>query len=301
MNRPPAPPPPPPGQVTGAPARILERGYRRYEGTRLGPFASVRAVWTHSLQRMLGLRRSVWAKLLPAGVIFIAYVPAIVFVGIVALAGDDPMVTENMPRYADYYQNVVLAVILFAAFSAPDVLCPDRRTGMLGLYLASPLSRTTYLLAKAAAVFTGLITVTVGPQLLLLIANTLQTETSAGALLMAVRIVAAGFVVAILFTVVTMAISSFTDRRGFAGAAIILIFLASGVVGAAISDSHPALALVGLASALPEALTTRTFGVVSSGPTADVATATVWLTGLGVVAVGSAVTWFRYRTISVTR
>ena len=41
------------------------------------------------------------------------------------------------------------AVLVFVAFVAPEVLCPDRRTGMLGLYLASPLTRDTYLVGKA--------------------------------------------------------------------------------------------------------------------------------------------------------
>lgn len=295
------PPPPPPGPATPGAAQILERGYRRYDGDRLGTAASIRAVWVYSLQRMLGLRRSVWAKLLPAAVIFIAYVPAIVFIGIAALARNDPMITENIPGYADYYESVVLAVILFAAFSAPDVLCPDRRTGMLGIYLASPLSRSTYLLAKAAAVATGLVTVTIGPQLLLLVANTMQSSAGADTPLMAGRIILAGFVVAALFTSLTMAISSFTDRRGFAAAAIILIFLASGIVAEQLADSHPTLALMGVADTLPEALTTRIFGVVSAGPSADVATVTVWLTGLGVTFAGALITWVRYRTLEVTR
>ena len=58
--------------------------------------------------------------------------------------------------------------------SAPEVLCPDRRTGMLGLYLASPLTRDTYLLAKAAAVAGAARLVTLGPPLLLLVAFILQ-------------------------------------------------------------------------------------------------------------------------------
>lgn len=301
MSLAPPPPPPPPGRPDPGGARILERGYRHYDGQRLGRAAAIRTVWVHSLQRMLGLRRTVWAKLLPAGVIFIAYVPAIVFVGVVALAGNDPNVARNMPGYADYYSYVVLAVILFAAFSAPDVVCPDRRTGMLGLYLASPLSRLGYLTAKAAAIATGLATVTIGPQLLLLVANTMQGRPSGSTPLMGLRIVLAGFVVAVLLTAVTMAISSFTDRRGFAGAAIILVFLASGIVGSGIAESHPALGLIGLADTLPEALTTRIFGVRTNGASAGVATLVVWSVGVVVTALAAGITWLRYRNLEVTR
>lgn len=285
-------------------ARILERGYRRYDGVRLGRVASLRAVWWYSIQRMLGMRRPVWAKLLPAAVVFLSYVPAIVFVGVVALAKNDPNVASSLPSYADYYNYVMLAVVLFAAFSAPDVLCPDRRTGMLGLYLASPLNRDTYLVAKAAAILTGLLLVTTGPQLLFLLANTMQGATVGGTgdtVVMALRILGAGIVVAALFTSVTMAISSFTDRRGFAAAAIILGFFASGAIGGSLQDSHPSFALVGLAVQLPEALTTRTFGVISTGPSVDVPTASVWAVGIGVIVVASVITRVRYAHIQVTR
>ncbi len=300
------PPPPlgaPPATGPGS-AQILERGYRRYDGERLGRGASIRAVWWYSIQRMLGMRRSVWSKLLPAAVIFFSYVPAIVFVGVVALAKDSPEVASSLPSYADYYGYVMLAVVLFATFSAPDVLCPDRRTGMLGLYLASPLTRDTYLVAKGAAILSALLIVTAGPQLLFLLANTLQGYTvgdTGDTLLMVVRIIGAGVVVAALFTSVTMAISSFTDRRGFASAAILLVIFASGAIGGSLQDAHPNLALVGLAVQLPDALTTRTFGVTSTGASADVATTLTWVVGLGIIVVAAVVSRIRYARMQVTR
>ena len=46
-------------------ARIYEQGYRRYDGPRLGSWAAVRSVWKHTVQRVLGLRRSARHKVLP--------------------------------------------------------------------------------------------------------------------------------------------------------------------------------------------------------------------------------------------
>ena len=66
-------------------ARILDQGYRPYEGPRRGLAGAVRSLAWHSVLRALGLRRTAWAKLLPIASVLIAYVPAVVFVGI---AGD---------------------------------------------------------------------------------------------------------------------------------------------------------------------------------------------------------------------
>ena len=95
---------------------------------------------SHAIQRVLGIKRPAWAKVLPVVAIAIAYIPAIVFVGIVALTPDDPTVQQHIPTYGQYYAYIISAIALFVAIVAPEVLCPDRRTGMLGLYLASPLS-----------------------------------------------------------------------------------------------------------------------------------------------------------------
>ena len=67
-----------------------------------------------------------------------------------------------------------MALALFAAFVAPEALCTDRRTGMLDLYLAGPLDVKRYLAAKWAAVVGVMLVMTIGPQLFLLVAYSVE-------------------------------------------------------------------------------------------------------------------------------
>ena len=155
-------------------ARIHDSGYRPYDGERFGVSSAMASLFVHALQRVLGLKRRMGNKILPVVTIALAYIPAIVFIGLAACLTEDLIREQILPDYFEYYGFVTLAILLFAAFVAPEVLCTDRRTGMLSLYLASPLTRDTYLLAKASSVLAVLWTVTLGPLLLLLIAYTLS-------------------------------------------------------------------------------------------------------------------------------
>jgi ABC-2 type transport system permease protein len=227
--------------ITGpaASARILDRGYRSYDGVRRGVPGAIRTVTLHSVQRALGLRRSAWAKVLPFGFVILAYVPAIVYIGVVSLlpettTGDGPTLADVvLPTYGEYLGYVSLLVALLVAFVAPEILCTDRRTGMVGLYLASPLTRDTYLVAKAAATAIVLSLITIGPTLLMLVAFIIQGEGPDGPLdvaLTALRIVGSGLVITGIYTALSMGVSSLTDRKAFATVALILLFFLSNVV-----------------------------------------------------------------------
>ena len=71
--------------ASSADARIIDRGYRPYDGPRLGPSGAIRSLMKHTAQRVMGLRRPLPNKILPMLSAVIAYVPAIVFVGLAAL------------------------------------------------------------------------------------------------------------------------------------------------------------------------------------------------------------------------
>jgi ABC-2 type transport system permease protein len=214
-------------------ARIYDRGYRRYEGERRGQMAAIGSLWRHTIQRVMGLRRSARHKILPFLMVVIAYLPAIAFIGILAFLpkeiNDGQGPGSFVPKYWEYYSFVSAAIVVFVVFSAPEALCPDRRNRSLSLYLASPLNRDTYLLAKALAVVSVILFVSLGPLLLLLIGYMLQNHGPDGPIEVVKtlgRICGAGLAVGIFQSAFSLAISSLTDRRGLAtGGSLIVIFL----------------------------------------------------------------------------
>jgi len=289
-------------------ARIIDRGYRRHEGRRTGVAGAFRALVAHSMQRALGLRRPATQKILPAIAVFIAYVPAIVFVGLSVLIQDTLLANQNLvPTYADYYSFISAAIVVFSAFVAPELLCTDRRTGMLGLYLASPLTRNSYLAAKAVSVVGLLALVTLGPPLLMLVAFTLigQGPDGPGALLQLFgEMLLGGAVVALLQASLSLAVSSTTTRKAAASAGVILVLLASTAISDALvkgADASPELFCLNLLQ-MPFELVRRIYGEISPDPViAGIPTSTLVAAYIGWTVLFAGFTWLRYRRVGVDR
>ncbi|MEO5680003.1 MAG: ABC transporter permease subunit [Acidimicrobiales bacterium] len=287
-------------------AQIYEQGYRRYDGVRLGRAAAVRSVWKHTAQRVLGLRRSARHKVLPFLAILMAYLPAIAFIGILALVPPDATQARDLaPSYAQYYGFVTAAIVLFIVFSAPEALCPDRRNRSMSLYLASPLTRETYLLAKALAVFSVLCLVTIGPLLLLLIGYVLQShgpDGPVGVLAELVRILGAGVAVALFGTAFALALASLTDRKGLAtGGALIVLFgthIVGGVLAFVLQLSDAAIMLslfVAPFEVAARILDAPASAAMHTGNTVVFVAALAW------TALFSVLVYLRYASLQVTR
>ena len=293
-----------------ASARILDRGYRRYLGRRRGVRGAVRTVALHSIQRALGLRRSAWAKVLPIGFVLLAYVPAIVYIVLVSLlpettTNDGPSIQDViLPTYGEYLGYVSLLVALLVAFVAPEILCTDRRTGMVGLYLASPLTRDTYLVAKAIATAAVLALITIGPTLLMLVAFIIQGEGPDGpwnVFLTALRIVGSGLVITAIYTGLSMGVSSLTDRKAFATVGLILLFFLSNVVTGVLTEGlglNENLIVLNI-FAFPLALVQRFHG--EGEHFQEVGVAAVTVAAIGWTVVWAALCRFRYQHLTVTK
>jgi ABC-2 type transport system permease protein len=265
----------------------------------------VRALAWHSATRALGLRRTFWAKILPIATVIIAYLPAAVFVGVAALI--PKQLTDQVdaiPDYAEYFGTIVAAILLFVSVVGPEVLCTDRRNGMLGMYLASPLTRETYLLAKVLAVVPVLGLVTVGPQLLLLIGRSLVDAGPDGPvdfMALLLRAVVSGLVVSTIYTAISLAAASLTERRAVASAGVILLLLVSGSIVSVLVEQVGAdrrLFLLHLFF-LPFELVQRIYGEPGSEPA--VKTASLAFAALAWTAASAAIVVWRYRKLTVAR
>ncbi len=256
-------------------------------------------------RRVLGLGRGGRHKVLPAITLAIAFLPALASVVFSVLAAD--ITTEDLISYGDYMFIIGSALALFAALIAPEALCPDRRSGMLGLYLSGPLDRTRYLAAKGLGVFAVMLLITLGPLLFMLLAFLLAgfgpSASETPELLL--RILAAGITTALLYTALSMAVSSFTTRRAAAAVGVILLlFVPSSVVRAAIESTDAPAELDLISSPFVAAeLAYRIFGETSdaSDPVTELST---WLVAGGVFAAilaGALVCWLRYRRLEAFR
>jgi ABC-2 type transport system permease protein len=291
-------------------ARIYDVGYRSYDGPRSAPIWALATIWRHTLQRVLGLHRSFRHKVLPAIALVIAFVPALIFVGIAAFLPVEPGHDEILPSYGEYASIITLALALFASMVAPEALCTDRRTGMLDLYLAGPLDVTRYLAAKWGTVVSVMLVMTAGPEIFLLAAYDVEGKgpSAAGTPLLLLRILGAGLGVALFYTALAMAVSSLTTRRAVAAVAIVLLLLVPSIaVGVAIDSSGAPdeLALLAPLDVAPE-FAWRVFGDAHD-TSSDQPAITRVSTGLiaaglvGWIALGAAVSLVSYRRQSRRR
>ena len=284
-------------------ARIFDVGYRSYDGQRSAPVWALATVWKHTLQRVLGLHRSFRHKVLPAIAVLIAFLPAVIFVGITAFLPASQILNEILPSYGDYVGETTMALALFASLVAPEALCTDRRTGMLDLYLAGPLDVKRYLAAKWAAVASVMLVMTIGPQLFLLVSYTIVSAgPSVGdAPLLLLRIVVSGVGVALFYTAVAMGVSSLTTRRAVAAVATVLVLLVPQIaVGVAVESSDAPEELTLLTPSVATEFAFRVFGEARGAldddpPIADVSTGLVVAGLAGWILLGGAVCLMSYR------
>ncbi len=216
---------------------VFDLGYQHYEGPREGRMRARKALWMNGVRTALGLGRGSRAKILPVLLFVAAMIPALVLT-LVASQSDSG---GDITGHSGYYQIVSIILFLFAAIIAPELLCPDRRDGVINLYLVRPLTPTDYVAARWLAFLSISLAIIYLAQVVLLVGFTLAAAEPLNYLrdhwLDIPRFLAAGLVVALFTTTLPMAVSAFTTRRAYAVAFVIGLFLVSSAVAGALTAS----------------------------------------------------------------
>ncbi len=224
-------------QPTG---ELFDLGYQHYDGPREGRIRARKAVFVDGFKTTLGLGRGSGAKVLPFLLFGAAIAPAVIMAIIASVTNN----LVDLPGHSIYYQIVSIVLLIFAAIIAPELLCPDRRNGVISLYLVRPLSITDYVAARWLAFFAITLLLVYSGQVVLLLSLVLSAADPLEYLrdnwLDIPRFLAAGLLLAAFITTLPLAVSAFTDRRAFAAAFVIGLFIISGAAGGILTscDEH---------------------------------------------------------------
>jgi ABC-2 type transport system permease protein len=227
-----------PTSASGPGGSIYDLGYQRYTGARLGRRAARTALFRSTLKAAFGIGRGGRAKIAPITLGGLAVLPAILAVGIAALAaqaGGGDILDEASPvRYETYHGLTVTLLMLFCAAQAPELFGRDQRYGVLPLYFSRALTRTDYAVARVAGLMVALLAIDLLPQAILFIGRVLVAPDPVagfGHEVAAVpRFVGQGLLSAGLLGGIASLIAAWTPRRAYATAGIIATSLIPPVV-----------------------------------------------------------------------
>ena len=149
-------------------------GYRRYDAARLGRAQIVRALIWHSFRAAFGIGRGAKAKIFPILLFTLMCLPAIVnAIGLALNPGSQPAVTYD--GYTPQLRTV--AMLIFVALEAPNLVSSDLRNHTLPLYFARPIRRIDYPVAKLVAFVLACLAMIEIPLLLLYLGNATQQHS----------------------------------------------------------------------------------------------------------------------------
>jgi ABC-2 type transport system permease protein len=221
----------PPVSQTMRGGTVFDIGYQRYTGPREGRSRARVAVFKDGVRTALGLGRGARAKVLPwffiATLVSIALIMALVAGAALRFGG--PSAAENLPSHSDFYGIASIILFVFAAVVAPELLCPDRREGVINLYLVRPLTGSDYIVARWAAFLAVMTGAAWLPQLVLLTGLSMGAAAPVAYLrdnwLDIPRFLASGIGVAAYATTLAMLTASFTTRRAYASVFLVGLFV----------------------------------------------------------------------------
>ena len=270
---------------------IFDRGYRTYDGERLGPAGARRAVFKDGIRRVFGLGRKARQKIFPWTLISIAIVAAAIFVGLHwAIGNIEQSLREGIPSYGglfDFYSRISL---LFIALAGPQLLIPDRTKGVLSVYFSRPLTVDGYLTSKVGAFAAVVGAIYIVPQLVLHLGLALIAEEGflpylgdTLDILWKVPVTTLGFIA--LNGAVIFALSAVIGRAGIAAAAYLGLIIAGGGIATRVAEAGFAGARYASLLSLdqhPRIIRDHFFGNTTDYP-AEIAGFEVWASAVVIV------------------
>lgn len=222
---------------------IHDIGYRPYTGVRRGRRSITMALYVHSVRTAFGLGRTAGAKVSPLILLILAVVPIIIVVAM-TIANEW---SELPMQYTEYTMFIQIVIGLFLATTSPQLFARDLRFNTITLYVARPLERVDYVIAKFAALLTALLVLTWLP-LIILYAGALLAQLDVGEQTIdLLRGLTGATLLSLLLAGIGGLVASVAVRRGIAVAAIIAILVLSAtgvsmVGGAALAADNETVA-----------------------------------------------------------
>lgn len=232
--------------MSGTPSgSIFDLGYQAYDGPRLGRRSAVLALFTQTIRACFGIGRGGRAKIAPFTLAALAILPAVLAIGISALAtqagrGGSALEDASPIHYETYHGIVGLLIMLFCAAQAPELFGRDQRYGVLPLYFSRVLTRVDYALAKVGGLIVALLMVELSPYIILFVGRVLVAADPATGLQAEIgavpRFIAQGLLVAGLLGGLAGLVAAYTPRRAYATATIIAVFIIPPIIVALIGS-----------------------------------------------------------------
>ncbi|MFN7941875.1 MAG: hypothetical protein U0X73_09750 [Thermoanaerobaculia bacterium] len=219
---------------------VYDRRYRGYEGERRPARRAIRSLVARGLAEVFASRLTIL-------LLVVAALPTLGFGGVLYVAnnlaafaavGVDPgrgFIAIDANFFFTFLVVQSSFAFLVAAFVGPTLVAPDLAHNGLVLYLSRPLSRTGYVIGKAAILVILLSVLTWVPgELLLLLQSTLASGwAAANAGLFGALFGASALWIAVL-TLFALAISAWVRWRPFATAMLFLVFVVGKGLGHAV-------------------------------------------------------------------
>jgi ABC-type transport system involved in multi-copper enzyme maturation permease subunit len=240
----------------------------------------------------------------------IALIMALIAGAAERLAGPGATERLNLPTHGDFYGIASMVLFVFAAIVGPELLCRDRREGVINLYLVRPLTGSDYVMARWLAFFVIMLASSWAPQMILL-AGLAMGDADPMAYLGAnwldiPRFLLAGVALAAYITTIAMLTASFTTRRAYASVFLVGLFVITTPFTAGLSQEIDGpvgqwISMLNLTN-IPVHVNDVIFGEVSEltedAPARTLGSVVLVAWYLAWTLVPGLILWFRYRRLS---